>query len=170
MFRADGLLPGGGLCFQKVALGATVRLIQYIDGGSERSVGRCLYALLISRELETDASRLNEDGMTKEEREQREKEKEAAKVKRQVEADLGGFDVEQEWVEEIEREDCFRIEKELGGAPPLLLTSYSLWIVDAANNWMVVDSYELAENNHGLAMSVMSLTDVSLVAFILDVC
>jgi cleavage and polyadenylation specificity factor subunit 1 len=164
VFRADGLLPGGGLCLQKVAFGATVRRIHYIDRSSEGSVGSCLYAVLISRELETDSSQLNEDGMSKDEREQRAKEKEAAKVKRQVEADLGGFDVEQEWVEEIEREDCFRVEKELGGAPPLLVTTYSLWIVDAANGWMVADSYELGENSHGLAMSVMSLTDVSAIA------
>jgi cleavage and polyadenylation specificity factor subunit 1 len=161
VFRADGLLPGGGLCLQKVAFGATVRRIQYIDRNSEAPGGSCLYAVLISREQEIDSSQLNEDGMTKDEREQLEKEKEAAKVKRQVEADLGGFDVEQEWVEEIEREDCFRVEKELGGAPPLLVTTYSLWIVDAANGWMVADSYELGENYHGMAMCVMALTDVS---------
>ena len=26
---------------------------------------------------------------------------------------------------------------------------YSLWIVDAANNWQVVDSYDLEEYEHG---------------------
>lgn len=119
--------------------------------------------MLISRELDVDMSRLNDDGMTPEERKKLEQEKEAAKIKRQVEADLGGFDVEQEWVEEIEREDCFQVDKDLGGAPPILHRSYALWIVDAANKWMVVDSYDLGEFDHGMTMRVMSLTDVSYV-------
>ena len=109
VFENGGVLPGGGLCFEKIPLGVTVRRIQFIDDASLCSAGRCLYAMLVSRELEEDASHLNDDGMTPEERERIEQEKEAAKIKRQVEADLGGFDVEQEWVEEIEREDCFQV-------------------------------------------------------------
>lgn len=139
----------------------TVRRIQFIDDVSVSSGGRCLYAVLVSRELEVDMSHLNDDGLTPEERDRIEQEKEAAKIKRQVEADLGGFDVEQEWVEEIEREDCFQIDTEMGGAPPAPQSSYSLWIVDAATDWMVVDSYELGEFQHGMTMNVMSLSDVS---------
>jgi cleavage and polyadenylation specificity factor subunit 1 len=161
MFQAEGLLPGGGLCLEKIPLGVTVRRIQFIDDVSVSSRGRCLYAVLVSRELEVDMSSLNDDGMSEEERQRIEQEKEAAKIKRQVEADLGGFDVEQEWVEEIEREDCFQIDKELGGAPPIPQSAYALWVVDAANRWMVVDSHELGEYEHGMTMRVMSLTDVS---------
>ena len=116
--------------------------------------------MLVSRELESDLSELNDDGIAPEERQRLKEEKEDAKVKRQVEADLGGFDIEQEWVEEIEREDCFKIEKSMGGAPPIHKSVYSLWVVDASKNWNVVDSYELGENEHGLTMEAMSLTEV----------
>ena len=44
-----------------------------------------------------DLSNLNDDGLTPEERQRIVEEKENAKIKRQVEADLGGFDIEQEW-------------------------------------------------------------------------
>ncbi|CAB9502941.1 and polyadenylation specificity factor subunit 1 [Seminavis robusta] len=159
IFQRDGLLPGGGFLFEKIKLGVTVRRIEYIADSPVASGGSCLYAVLVSRELDADSSNLNDDGITQEERERIAQEKEKAKIQRQVEADLGGFDVEQEWVEEIEREDCFRIDKELGGAPPLTRTAYSLWIVDAGKGWIVLDSYEFGEHDHGLAMQVMSLTD-----------
>lgn len=94
VFQTEGLLPGGGLCLEKIHLGATVRSVQFLDDSSSAQ-GRCIYAVLVSRELDVDMSHLNDDGMTQEERERIEKEKEAAKIKRQVEADLGGFDVEQ---------------------------------------------------------------------------
>lgn len=139
----------------------TVRHIQFIDDASISARGRCLYAMLVSRETEVDMSHLNDDGMSQAERELQEQEKEAAKIKRQVEADLGGFDVNLEYVEEIEREDCFQIDKELGGAPPIPQHTYALWIVDAAKNWSVVDSHELGEFDHGMTMKVMSLTEVS---------
>ena len=138
-----------------------MRHIQFIDDVSVSSGGRCLYAMLVSRETEVDMSHLNDDGMSTVERELQEQEKEAAKIKRQVEADLGGFDVNLEYVEEIERENCFQIDKALGGAPPLPQHTYALWIVDASKKWSVVDSHELGEFDHGMTMKVMSLTDVS---------
>lgn len=154
-----GLLPGGGLFVQKIPLGVTVRRIQFIDDKNAPTGSQPLYAVLVSREIETDQSQLNYDYLTPEERQRIIEEKEDAKIKRQVEADLGGFDIEQEWVEEIEREDCFKVDTGLGGAPPIQKSVYSLWIVDAANEWMVVDSYELGENEHGTAMEVMSLSE-----------
>jgi cleavage and polyadenylation specificity factor subunit 1 len=153
------LLPGGGLFVEKIPFGVTVRKIQFIDDG-HLSTGTCpLYAVLVSRDFEADHSEMNDDGMTDEERHRLAEEKENMKIQRQVEADLGGFDVEQEWVEEIEREDCFKIDRELGGAPPIPKSAYSLWIVDASNGWQVVDSYELDEFEHGITMQVMTLTD-----------
>lgn len=103
--------------------------------------------------------------MTPEERQGLLEEKENAKIKRQVEADLGGFDIEQEWVEEIEREDCFKIDTELGGAPPIQKSAYSLWIVDSTNGWVVVDSHEFDEFEHATTMQVMQLSEVSLICF-----
>lgn len=140
-----------------------MRRIEFIDDVSVSGRGRCLYAMLVSRESEVDMSHLNEDGMSAEERDRVEQEKESAKIQRQVEADLGGFDVNLEYVEEIEREDCFEVDKELGGAPPLPQHTYAVWIVDAAKNWAVVDSYELGEFDHGMTMKIMSLTDVCIV-------
>ena len=55
-----------------------------------------------------------------------------------------------EWVEEIERENRFKVDMSLGGATPVPQRSYSLWIVDAANGWNVVDSFELEKFEHGL--------------------
>lgn len=159
VFNQEGLLPGGGLCVEKIGLGVTVRRIQFIDDGDPASGAHPLYAVLVSREVESGQTELNDDGLTNNERDDIEQEKESTKIKRQVEADLGGFDVEQEWVEEIERDDCFQIDTEFGGAPPLPKSCYSLWIVDAANNWMVMDSYELGEYEHALAMQVMWLTE-----------
>ena len=148
-------------------LGVTVRRIQFIDDPSTSSAAHPLYAVLVSREMEADLSSLNDDGLTSEERQRLREEKENAKIKRQVEADLGGFDIEQEWVEEIEREDCFKVDTDLGGAPPVPNRAYSLWVVDAANGWQVVDSYELGEQEHGMTMQVMQLTEVGIHCFAL---
>lgn len=143
---------------QKVPLGVTVKRIQFLPDAPSLSP---LYALLVSREVETDLSNLNDDGLTLEDRRRIVEEKENAKIKRQVEADLGGFDIEQEWVEEIERENCFKVDKNLGGAPPIHKSSCSLWIVDAANEWIVVDTFEFEEDEHAISMQVMHLSEVS---------
>jgi cleavage and polyadenylation specificity factor subunit 1 len=155
----NSLLPGGGLFVEKIPFGVTVRKILFIDDGDPSSGSHPLYAVLVSREFEADLSELNDDGLSDEERQQIADEKENAKIQRQVEADLGGFDVEQEWVEEIERENCFKVDKELGGAPPVPTSAYSLWIVDVSNGWQVVDSYELEDFEHGTSMEVMALTE-----------
>ena len=119
IFAPLGLFPGGGLCIQKVPLGVTVRGIQFIDDVTISSATRPLYAVLISREIEADQGLLDNDGRSPEERQKIKDEKEAEKTRRQVEADLGGFEVEQEWVEEIEHDDCFKVDASLGRAPPL---------------------------------------------------
>jgi cleavage and polyadenylation specificity factor subunit 1 len=117
--------------------------------------------MLISREMETKQSDLNDDNMTPEERQRIKDEKEAAQIRKQVEADLGGFDIEQEWVEEIEREECFGIDKRLGFAPPMPTRKFEVWLVDASKNWEVLDSFQLDDLEHGTAMKVLYLTDVS---------
>jgi CPSF A subunit region len=157
-----GLMPGGGYCVEKIPMGVSVHRVQFIDDPHVSTPEHPLYAVLISRDVDADQSHLNDDGLSAEERQRIKDEKQDAKIKRQVEADLGGFDIEQEWVEEIEREDCFDINSSLGGAPPIRKCAYSLWIVDAANNWNVVDSYELGEFEHGLIMNVMYLTELSI--------
>ena len=160
VFASHGLLTGnGGLCVEKIPLGVTVRRIEFIDDTETSSGDHPLYAVLVSREIEADQSSWNSDGLTEEERKRQMEEKEAAKIKRQVEADLGGFDVDSEWVEEIEREDCFRIDQDLGGAPPVRKQAFSLWIVDAADKWNVVDSFELNEYEIALTLSVMRLSE-----------
>ena len=116
--------------------------------------------MLVSHEIEVDQSDLNDDGLSSEERQRIKDKKEAARVRKQVEADLGGFDVEQEWVEEIEREDCFTIDTGLGLAPPLPTRQYELWLVDASSRWNVLDKYQLDEFEHGTTLKVMYLTDV----------
>lgn len=155
----NSLLPGGGLFVEKIPFGVTVRKIKFIDDGHASTGSHPLYAVLVSREYEADLSELNDDGLSDEERHRLAEEKERAKIQRQVEADLGGFDVEQEWVEEIERENCFKINRNFGGAPPVPSSAYSLWIVDVANGWQVVDSYELEEFEHGTSMDVMTLSE-----------
>ena len=155
----NSILPGGGFFVEKIPFGVTVRKIQFIDDGHASTGSHPLYAVLVSREFEADLSDLNDDGLTDEERQQIADDKENAKIQRQVEADLGGFDVEQEWVEEIERENCFKVDKNLGGAPPVPTSAYSVWIVNVANGWQVVDSYELENFEHGISMEVMTLTD-----------
>eukprot|EP00980_Cylindrotheca_fusiformis_P001962 scaffold443_cov125-Cylindrotheca_fusiformis.AAC.11 len=153
---AHGLLPGGGIFLRKIPLGVTVKRIQFIADAPGSSP---LYAVLVSKEVESDLSSLNDDGLTPEERQSILEEKENAKIKRQVEADLGGFDIEQEWVEEIERENCFKVDMKLGGAPPILKNEYSLWIIDAATGWVVVDTYEFEEDEHAISMEVMELSE-----------
>lgn len=161
IFAPLGLFPGGGLCVQKVPFGVTVRQIQFIDDAAVSSAARPLYALLISREIEEDQGLLDDDGLSSEERQKIKDEKEKEKTRRQVEADLGGFDVEQEWVEEIERDDYFEIDPTLGKAPPLPKRVFEVWLVDAASGWNVIDSYQLKETEHGASMEVMSLSEVS---------
>ena len=144
-----------------LAIGVTVRHIEFIDDASISTTSRPVYAMLVSHEIEGDQSYLNDDGLTAEERQRQRAEIEAIKVRKQVEADLGGFDMEQEWVEEIEREDCFTIDSTLGLAPSMPTRKYELWIVDASSQWKILDKYELEEFEHGTALKVMFLTDVS---------
>lgn len=117
--------------------------------------------MLVSHEIEDDQSDLNDDGLSSEERLRIKDMKEAVRVRKQVEADLGGFDVEQEWVEEIEREDCFAIDSGLGLAPSIPIRKYELWLTDASSRWNILDKYQLDEFEHGTALKVMYLTDVS---------
>lgn len=159
VFSSYGLLPGSGYCAEKIPLGVTVRRIVFIDDVSVSSSDHPLYAVLVSREVEVNQSVWNCDGLTTEERKRLEDDKESAKIQRQVEADLGGFDMESEWVDEIEREECFRVDMDLGGAPPLLSSIYSLWIVDAADKWIVTDSFELGEHEHGIDLKLMTLSE-----------
>ena len=88
-------------------------------------------------------------------RKQIQDEKVAEKTKRQVEADLGGYDIE-----DFEREDAFKIERKYGEAPPIQSEKHELWLVDA-NGWKVIDKFELDEYEHGLSLEVVSLTEVS---------
>eukprot|EP00977_Amphora_coffeiformis_P016349 scaffold5020_cov179-Amphora_coffeaeformis.AAC.2 len=159
VFQSQGVLSGEGLPFERKMLGVTVRRIEFIDDPSISTCDHPLYAMLVSREMEVDQSELNDDGLTPEEREQAKKDKEDEKIKRQVEADLGGFDFEHEWVEEIVREDAFHVDQNLGGAPPVFKEAYSLWIVDSAEKWQVVDSFDLEEYEHGMTLKVMSLSN-----------
>jgi cleavage and polyadenylation specificity factor subunit 1 len=138
----------------------TLLAAQFIDDASISSPSRPIYAMLISREVETKQTELDDDGMTPEERQQIKAEKEAAHIRKQVEADLGGFDIEQEWVEEIEREECFEIDKRLGLAPPMKSRKFEVWLVDSASNWAILDKYELEEEEHGTSLKVLYLTDV----------
>lgn len=142
-----------------------MRRIQFIDDPNTAGGSHPLYAVLVSREIEADLSSLNDDGLAAEERQRLKDEKDGAKTKRQVEADLGGFDIEQEWVEEIERENCFKVETDFGGAPPIPKRVYSVWVVDASTGWNVVDSHELGEFEHATTMQVMTLTEVSMTGF-----
>mmetsp|Transcript_23882 Transcript_23882/g.50043 ORF Transcript_23882/g.50043 Transcript_23882/m.50043 type:complete len:2077 (-) Transcript_23882:3538-9768(-) len=160
VFAPHGLLPGGGLSIQKIPMGVTVRHIEFIDDASISTTSRPMYVLVISREVEAEQSHLNDDGLSPNERQRIRDEKEKARTQKQVEADLGGFDIEQEWVEEIEREDCFEIDLHLGLAPPMIERKYEVWLVDASSRWSVVDKYELGEFEHGTALSVLYLTDV----------
>jgi hypothetical protein len=161
LFSPLGLMSGSGYCIEKIPMGVTVHRVHFLDDANVSTNEHPLYAVMISREMEVDQSHLNEDGYSAEERQRMKDEKEEAQIKRQVEADLGGFDVEQEWVEEIERENCFEVDTSLGGAPPIRKSVFSIWIVDAANGWNVVDSHELGENEHGLTMKVMYLTEIN---------
>lgn len=166
VFTPLGLLPGGQLTLQKLPLGVTVRSVQPLsDPSSASTSSHPLYAVLVSRENEVDQSALNDDGLAPEERRKTQKERGTAKTQRQVEADLGGFDVEQEWVEEIERDDCLGVEVGLGGAPPIPTRVYELWLVDAGvgddgKEWNVVDMFQLDEWEHGLCMKVMPLSEL----------
>lgn len=160
VFSPHGVLPGGGICVQKIPLGVTVRHIEFIDDSSVSTSSRPIYVMLISREIEADQSYLNDDGLSPEERQRIKEEKEAARVKKQVEADLGGFDMEQEWVEEIEREDCFEVDQDLGFAPTIPQRKYEVWLVDASSQFSVLDKYELNEFEHGTCLKSLFLTNV----------
>jgi cleavage and polyadenylation specificity factor subunit 1 len=153
------LLPGGGFFVEKVPFGVSVRHIEFIDDSHDQTSRRPLYAVLVSREVEEDATWLNDDGLTDEEREAIVDEKERRRIERQVEADLGGFEIEQDWVEEIEREDCFKVDTSLGGASTIQRSVFSLWVVDASNGWQVVDSFDLDLDEYGMSLKFMPLHD-----------
>lgn len=158
----SGFLPGGGLYACKIPLGVTVRQVSFINDDATALNGHPLYAMIVSRHTEQDQSDLFDDGLTPEERQKIQEEREAVKTRRQVEADLGGFDVEQEWVEEIERDDVFEINKNLGGAPSISKEHHEVWLVDA-NGWKVRDRFLLDEYEHALSLQVLSLSEVSAV-------
>lgn len=174
------------MSIEKIPLGVTVRQIEYVDDPTVSTAAHPVYALLISREVDVDQSHLIDDGLTAEHRKGIKDEKDNKRMAKQVEADLGGFDVDQEWVEEIEREECFEIEKRYGGAPPIPQSKYEVWVsvlvpinllsllditsdeisciskMMDASNWQILDTYQLDEYEHGMSMKVMTLSDVSL--------
>lgn len=113
---------------EKIPLGVTVREIEYIEDPAISSAAHPVYALLISKEVENDLGHLNDDGLSPEEREEMKEEKEKNMLAKQVEADLGGFEIDQEWVEEIDRDDCFEIEKRYGGCPSNPQSKYEVWV------------------------------------------
>lgn len=158
----------------------TVRQIAYFDHSILSTPQEPLYLVLVSHELELDQNLFNDDGLTEEERQHVKEEREKEKTRRQVEADLGGFDVEQEWVEEIEREDIFEVEQDLGGAPKIHVEKHEVWLVrggshshngsydsngvddrDNEKAWSVLDKYELNDFEHGMTLKVMNLTEVA---------
>jgi cleavage and polyadenylation specificity factor subunit 1 len=128
VFGSHGLLPGGNVSIQKIPLGVTVRKIVFIDDVSISSVTHPIYALLVSRETNKDQSHLHDDSYHAIDRRKAKEEREKEKVRRQVEADLGGFDVEQEWVEDIERDDVFEVETRYGRAPTIPSKVYEVWV------------------------------------------
>jgi len=103
-------------------------MIEFIDDPSISSPQNPVFALLISRETYSDPAGTHDDNTLPEERRGMREERERERTRRQVEADLGGFDVEQEWVEEIEREECFEADEGFGGAPPVPDRKYELWV------------------------------------------
>ncbi len=116
------------MCIEKIPLGATVRQIQFIKDKSVSTPSHPVYALMVSREIQSDQSHLGDDTLSAEEKQAIKDERERKKMAKQVEADLGGFDIENEWVEEIEREECFEIEKRYGGCPPIPSSVYEIWV------------------------------------------
>lgn len=160
IFSTHGLLPGSGVSMQKIPLGVTVRKIDYIDDPLVSSQSHPIYALLISREIEEVQSIFNNDGLTEEERTAIKEEKERKLLQKQVEADLGGFEVDQEWVEEIERDNCFEVEKRYGGAPSMPKSVFEVWLIDAST-WNILDTYQLGENEYGMTMKYVTLSDIS---------
>jgi len=144
----------------KIPYGVTVRQISFYDDPIFSNTTDPIFILLISKVLELDQSFLNDDGLTSEERQHLKEEREREKTRRQVEADLGGFDVEQEWVEEIEREDIFDVDTELGSAPKIQVEKHEVWLVRGGEEWIVLDQYELDNFEHGMTLKVMNLTDI----------
>jgi hypothetical protein len=79
---------------------------RFIDDASISSPSCPIYAMLVSREIEGDQSYLNDDGLSPEEQQRGKDEREAAMVRKQAEADLGGFDMEQDgWRKKREKID-----------------------------------------------------------------
>ena len=153
-----GLTYGGGMSVKKIPLGVTVRRMDFIIDTSISTEEHPLYALLISRETFIEAQNNSST-----ESEEAKRAKEEAKTQRQVEADLGGFDVEQEWVEEIERDDCFIPDTaNFGGAPPVPCRNYEVWLVDGAHDrFSVLDTYSLnSQYEHGMTLKVMKLSNI----------
>jgi cleavage and polyadenylation specificity factor subunit 1 len=99
VYNSHGLLPGIICCIEKIFLGVTVRRIVFISDERGSSGDHPLYAVLVSHEAEVDQSDMNSDGLTNLERRMKQEEKESAKIHGQVDADLGGFDMENEHVE-----------------------------------------------------------------------
>lgn len=159
VFTTHGILTGKGTCVEKIPLGVTVRRIEYIDDPSISNVAHPIFAMLVSREVDVVQSNLINDGLTEQQRNQLKEEKERQKMAKQVEADLGGFDIEHEWVEQIERDDCFEIEKRYGGAPSIPQSRYELWVIDSSN-WEILDTFQFDEFEHGMTMKSLSLSDI----------
>jgi cleavage and polyadenylation specificity factor subunit 1 len=128
VFTTHGILTGKGACIEKIPLGVTVRRIEYIDDPSVSNSAHPVFAILVSREVDVVQTNLNDDGLSEQQRYELKEQKERKKMEKQVEADLGGFDVEHEWVEQIDRDDCFDVEKRYGGAPPIPQSRYELWV------------------------------------------
>ena len=154
VFNRNGILPGGGYFATKINYGVTITDLEYVNDESIASGGHPILAMIVCHEIYQDQSELNDDGLTLEERQLIQEEKEAERTRRQVEADLGGFDVE-----DLEREDVFEINRNYGEAPKIQKERHEVWLVDC-NGWNIVDKYELNDYEHALSIKVVSLTEV----------
>ena len=154
-----GYLAGGGMHVKKIPLGVTVKKICYIDDARSSTPANPFYVLIVSSEARIDQSKFDDDGFTPAERYESRLEEARVNLEKQINHDLRGHEYEfHEWVEVIRHNDFLEVDASLGRCPPLIKERNEIWLVDAGEDWKVVQKLRL---DNGIRANCVELVTLS---------
>ena len=155
-----GYLAGGGMHVKKIPLGVTVKKMCYVDHPEVSTPQHPIYVLLVATEKRVDLSKFDDDGLTSTERYELRLEEARVNLERKINNDLRGHEYEfHEWVEAIKHQDFLEIDHKLGRCPPSVKERNEIWLVDAGQDWKVIQKLPLDNGVRANCVELVTLTE-----------
>ena len=155
-----GYLAGGGMHAKKIPLGVTVKKMCYVDHPDVSTPQHPIYVFLVATETRVDQSKFDDDGLTSQERYELRLEEARVNLERKINHDLRGHEYEfHEWVEVIKHEDFLEIDHKLGRCPPFVKERNEIWLVDAGEDWKVIQKLPLENGVRATCVELVTLTE-----------